>query len=60
LSLIYICLKNKLMFWVPDCNGGMFYIMTLKDVSIKKAKISSNNFSLKKTIWYFVIMFALL
>jgi hypothetical protein len=40
--------------------GGIFCTMILKDFSIKIVKINSKNFSLNKTIWCFVIMFALL
>jgi hypothetical protein len=54
LSMIWICLKNKPNSHVPN------YTKILKHVTFAITKLNSKNFSLKKTIWYFVMMFALL
>ena len=40
--------------------GGIFSTKSMKCVSFEIAKTNSKNFSLKKTICYFVMMFALL
>jgi len=59
LSMILICLKNKLNSLVPDLKGGIFSTKILKYVPFAIAKMNSKNFSLKKMIWYFVMMIAL-
>jgi hypothetical protein len=60
LALICLCLNNKLNSEVPETNGGIFSTKMLTYVSYTIAKVSSKNFSFKKTICNFLIIFVLL
>jgi len=52
--------EKQAELFVLDSKGGMFSTKILKYVSFPIVKINSRIFSLKKTIWYFVIIFYLL
>ena len=48
LSVIWICLKNKVNSLVPDWKGGIFSTEILNDVTFAIATMNSHNFSPKR------------